>query len=138
MVPEYLKKSIGKSTNFSWSEALFLPRWEVYAYPTRKQVGNIIIMAEKLELIRTIVGRPMHVTSWLRPKKYNRTIGGASRSWHMTGGAVDFFVKGMSADQVRKKLRPYLEDLEIRMEDLPGSSWVHVDNKQADNLYFRP
>ena len=81
----------------------------------------------------------MFITSWWRPKKYNDLIGGAKKSWHITGGACDFTCFGISADKIREILEPYLDDLDLRMEDLPGSNWVHLDDKETDGArFFRP
>jgi hypothetical protein len=81
----------------------------------------------------------MLVTSWWRPPKYNKLIGGADESWHMTGGGCDFRCPGITSDEIRHQLQPKLEELELRMEDLPGASWVHIDDKEPGNKrFFKP
>jgi len=126
-------------TNFTWGEALYLPQWNIHVLPDPAVEANILHMAPTMQKIRDILDRPMLVTSWYRPFTYNKLIGGAGKSWHTTGGAVDFRCPHVSADETRIALRPLLEDLNIRMEDLDGSNWVHIDNKEPKvNRYFKP
>lgn len=59
--------------------------------PTRKsEVEAIVKIAKMLQPWRDKYG-PLIVTSWLRPKAINRKVGGASRSRHIVGDAVDFY-----------------------------------------------
>lgn len=50
---------------------------------------NVLALAIELDKIRKAWGNPIRVTSWYRPVAVNREIGGASRSQHITGCAVD-------------------------------------------------
>jgi Peptidase M15 len=50
---------------------------------------NIIITAEHMQKVRKYTGA-LIVTSWLRPPRVNAAVGGAKRSTHMLGAAVDF------------------------------------------------
>jgi hypothetical protein len=85
----------------------------------------------KHKLVRLMVkvqnhfGRPLHIVSGCRSRKYNRRIGGARRSQHLYCKAVDFSIPGVSKYRVAKFLRR-----------LPGrggvglycrSSYVHLD-----------
>jgi zinc D-Ala-D-Ala carboxypeptidase len=136
---EDLNTPIPGTENFQWREALYLSRWNIHAIPPKPVLVNILKMAKQLQQVRDILTRPMLITSWWRPAEYNKLINGAPKSWHVTGGAVDFRCPGISADQLREILVPALEDLELRMENLPGASWVHVDNKEPGNQrYFMP
>lgn len=149
MIPETVAINpidfIPGSTFFRWKEALYLPRWGVLAMPTKAQFEGIIKLATRLELARGRVAAPWTVTSWLRPKMYNiwphpYGVKGAAASAHMDGLAIDFQVFGMKADEVRETLKPNLELYGLRMEDLPGSSWVHLDCREPvlGNRFFKP
>ena len=136
---DFLGERIPGAPNFKWQEALYLPQWNIHVYPTEEQTDNILALAHVLQKIRVIVNAPMMVQSWVRPPKYNVLIGGAEFSWHMTGGACDFRCPGISGDELREIIKPHLETLNIRMEDLPGASWVHVDNKETNGArFFKP
>lgn len=138
-----LAMPIADCEHFTWHEALWLPKWEVHALPNRTIEQNIIETARRMTLIRQFFGRPIRVTSWYRPSLYNKAIGGAERSQHLLGRACDFLVYDMDTDEARDKLYPFLADFNIRMENLPGASWIHIDLACTDNMpiatrYFKP
>lgn len=60
-----------------------------YRYTPTEQVQNMILVAEEFEKIRLEWGKPIIITSGLRPKAINAAIGGASASQHRTGLAID-------------------------------------------------
>lgn len=136
-----LNDSIPGTKNFRWNEFLSLRSWEIHCFPkddiTR---ANIIRTCEVLQKIRDLFNRPVTITSGYRPRLYNEFIGGAAFSSHRTGRAVDFVVHGIDCDEVRKKLVPMLVSLDIRMENKPGSNWVHIDLdvRPDGNRYFKP
>lgn len=54
-------------------------------------VHGMIRVAKAMEEIRSRLGdRPIRVTSWYRDPVTNRRVGGASKSRHLVGDAVDF------------------------------------------------
>ena len=140
----FLKSPIGKAKNFTWSEALYLPRWDIHCLPQGAEIfANIEQAAEKMQTIRDIFDKSIRVTSWFRPPKYNEAIGGSKKSSHMVGLACDFQVLGMDADSVRSALLPSLETLNVRMENLPKANWVHIDlncstETPKEKRFFKP
>lgn len=144
MFEKFLTQKISK--HFTWAEAIWCPSWSVYCLPDDNVTQNIIKTAEKLELIRDLFGgRPIIITSWWRPKKYNQEIGGAGLSAHMEGLAVDFRILNQDPQMTRNQLEPHLARLGIRMEiqpnDLePHEDWVHIDLKSPVNglRVFKP
>lgn len=125
--------------HFSVHEALFLPKWAQHHVPDHTERDNIVKTALRLEAVRQILGSPLTVTSWMRPEKYNRIIGGAPNSMHKYGLAVDFVPMKMPADEARTILSPHLEDLDIRMEDLRHAGWVHIDlSPDSKKRFFKP
>lgn len=137
-----LNKNLSK--HFTWGEALWLPSWGIYVYPQYDHVWeNLYKTAEVMEEIRAIVKKPIIVTSWYRPEKYNEFIKGAKKSMHIQGLAVDFRVKDQICDATRMILLPHLETLDIRMEANVGRNWVHIDLKRDVKLkpeqrFFKP
>jgi hypothetical protein len=130
-----LSDVIPGSQFFRWQQALWLPKWKIYCYPTQEQALEIIGIARALDIIRVRCGRPIAIESWLRPDNYNQWappygVSGSKLSAHRLGMAVDFTVATMPCDQVRDIIKPELERLKLRLENLPGSSWVHVDRRE--------
>lgn len=120
-------------SNFRWREALYLPSWKIYCYPTELEAQKIISFTSRVvQPLRNRIGKPFNIHCWLRPEIYNAFIKGSKESWHKTGGAIDFNVVTMSCDEVRDFLRPRLAEYGIRMEesgDERDDAWVHVDDK---------
>lgn len=138
-----LADRIENSQFFRWKEALYLPKWDIYAHPPDDLIyGGIIKTAFKMDQLRNFFGVPLTIHSWYRPRKYNELIGGASQSAHIEGIAVDFMVLDMVSDEAREILKFKLSEFEIRMENLP-TPHIHVDLRNHpewtnEQRYFRP
>lgn len=128
------------SRRFYLSDAIYLRRWKIHVIPeTNKILKNIFDVGSVIDPIEQIIDDEIILTSFYRPFSYNALIGGSKRSAHCLGKALDFKGKNKSSDEIRELLRPYLLELGIRMERLPGASWVHVDTKKpVNNRYFKP
>lgn len=63
------------------------------------------------------------VNSTCRSRSHNRRVGGASRSWHLTGNAVDFRVRGASIASVAAYLRANVGGFKHY-----GGGLFHIDN----------
>lgn len=134
-----LDEFISGTQSFRYREALFLSQWKCYIYPNEEQLQQIIKIGNVLQIFRNRFGRPIRIHSWLRIKPYNDMIGGSMNSHHLTGGAVDFSVVGISCDEVRSEVVKHLDRLNIRCENMDGASWVHIDNRavqKGQNRYF--
>lgn len=130
------------TVNFSWKEALFLPSWNRIANPsdglTEEIKGNLIKVFLVLEDIRLLYNKPITIHCAYRPLAYNIQIGGATHSAHIEGKAIDFSISNVTCNNVRTKLMPMLDKLNIRMENLPNSNWVHIDIRNTSPRYFKP
>ena len=140
------------SKYFTVKEALWLPAWEVLHTPSDDEKISILALAEKMDLVREFLERPIIVHCWIRPKcanlpgskwdkrNYNSFVGGAPGSAHSEGKAVDFHVAKMTCGEVRQILQPKLNEFKVRMEDIEGN-WVHVDIREPAlkrSRFFRP
>ncbi len=64
-------------------------------------MDNVKLLAKNLQVLRDEIGRPIRIISGYRSPKYNRRIGGARRSQHMTAKAADIKVRGMTPAEVK-------------------------------------
>lgn len=142
------------SKYFTVNEALMLREWKRLANAedglTDEIKANIVKTAQKMDVIREFVGKPLLIKSWLRPPKYNVAIGGAAQSAHMDGLAVDWWtdengdghLDGQDCDQLKELLAPKLEEWEIRMENNGrGARWIHIDLRAVPaggKRFFKP
>ena len=91
-----------------------------------------------IDSIRSHFNKPVIVNNWLRHGKYHErgfrlqhTSTGSQNSMHKQGRAIDFKVKGVSSEDVRKlilthrELFPYITRMEKNV------SWVHIDNSNT-------
>lgn len=134
------------SKYFTVEEALELPQWNRLANSDDGLDDNIkqnlITIFTKLDSIREYFGKPIVVSVAYRPKQYNELVKGAKNSAHLYGAAVDFFIKNINCDAARLTIieQKLLDKLQLRMEDLPNSNWLHCDLRYTKNgnNYFKP
>jgi hypothetical protein len=100
----YTGNPIDGCPNFLWGEATAngtrIPESPAIA-------NNILKSAKVLENIRSDYNdRPVKVNSWYRDPETNRRIGGASQSQHLSGGAIDFNIAGISPWDIYARYNP--------------------------------
>ena len=139
-----LSDKIPGCLHFSWKEALWLPKWNRASNEsdglTEEIKQSLVNTFQWMEKVREFLG-PVTVHVALRPEEYNKLVGGASKSMHRIGRAVDFHISGMTCDTAREKLKEKLEEWKLRMEDNgQGSSWVHLDDREPGpaGRFFKP
>ena len=101
--------------------------------------------------IRETLNRPMFANNWVIGGQFSQRgyrtnddpVCKAQKfvpgSAHFKGKALDFDVKGMTAEQVRKWLHDNQESAPVRFRVEKGVNWVHVDvmpHKASDKAYF--
>ena len=101
----YLEDPIYPGSNFYWSE---FSKNGSRPPETKEQVDNAICVAELLDKIRDHFGaKPIIITSWFRPYAVNKAVGGAANSQHLNGGAADFYINGVSEQEVYDYIDPW-------------------------------
>ena len=80
--------------------------------------------------IREYFGSQAIVTSGTRCSLHNKKVGGVSNSRHLSGKAIDFYVKGVSGNTLLKKAKEYVNNGKLRYTYLiTGSNAIHIDIK---------
>jgi hypothetical protein len=90
--------------------------------PNSTHVFNLERLAYQLEVIRTIVGKPIQITSGYRSYDVNAAVGGSKTSDHMEGCAADFVVAGMTPSEVIEKVKDFIPHKQLIEE---FGRWVH-------------
>ena len=100
-------------------------------FACRDGTEGIIIdkrLAEGLQRMRDIVGKPIVITSGYRNPEHNRAVGGAlpsptsEGSQHLYGKGADIAVVGMTGDQLATIAR------QVGFTGIGvASTWIHVD-----------
>lgn len=75
------------------------------SFVPEKFVPNVFEIAKQLEIIRTHLGQPIIINSAYRTVDYNKKVGGAIRSQHLTASAVDIAVKGLDPHYIFTTIR---------------------------------
>lgn len=74
--------------------------------------------------VRQHFGKPMIISSGIRCTEHNREVGGVYNSRHLSGKAVDFSVRGLTADQILS----YVKSIPgVRYSYPIDGSYVHMD-----------
>lgn len=107
--PIYWETQYGERGHFTWGEALHADASGNYRHPANSSVvDGILRVAKVMEDIRKMYGDvPIQINSWYRDPATNAAVGGASRSRHMSGDAVDFVVPGVHPYDVYARLDPW-------------------------------
>ncbi len=93
-------------------------------------------LVEKLQQLRDIAKRPIVINSGFRCAEHNAAVGGADRSLHMQGQAVDFAIRqtGMNAQQLLD-LCNQVGFTGIGVYQQQG--FIHVDIRDGQTVIFR-
>ena len=122
-------------TRFKWKDALLQRKTDTYAKPNQEQQDNIIKQARAINIIYELLGG-FEITPWLRTPEYNKAIGGAPKSAHLAGLAVDFVPKVLTVKQAREKIKKF-GGYNGRTE-LDSTTWCHYDLAGTVDFYANP
>jgi hypothetical protein len=102
--------------------------------PPAELLPRLIMLAEMLERIRSVVGQPIVVSSGYRCAELNALVGGATTSDHPQGHAADITAPAFgSATELARLLAPLVSTLsigQIILEGVKGKQWVHVSTRE--------
>lgn len=110
---------------------------------TKENAHTLLIVVNELlddlepDYDRRIIHRK--ISSGYRPGHFNRKAGGASRSAHLTGEAVDLADPDGSLAQRLLGARELLEYYGLYMEHPDYTKgWVHLQTRPTKQIYFKP
>ena len=89
---------------------------------------NVKKLANNLQVLRDELNAPITINSAYRHTKYNKKIGGAKYSQHLTASASDITIKGFTPEEVAETILELIKEGEIS-EGGVGlyNSFVHLD-----------
>jgi zinc D-Ala-D-Ala carboxypeptidase len=88
-------------------------------------------LLDYVQTLRTRVGRPFSINSAYRDPEHNRRVGGATKSQHLLGNAVDIALEGHD----RKQLLRMAIDLGAKGIGF-GRTFLHVDLRPGPQKVF--
>ena len=92
-----------------------------------KELSNLTRLAGVLEQVRSLVGRPVVVTSGYRSKAVNKAIGGSVSSAHMSGLAADINCPGLTPKQICQKIEASgIQYDQLILEFPDNGGWCHL------------
>ena len=122
--PFFSLRSVFLSPHFNASEVVHSVTAGIQKIPNEISAAclfNAAVLArDVLEPLRTVLGRPVHVSSWFRCPQLNQSVGGVRNSYHLYARAADIpldFVELL-------KVLPWLRDNNI--QHINYKTFVHV------------
>ena len=95
---------------------------------TETILRNIQELAKNLQVLRDEVKKPIKITSGFRDPSFNKKIGGATQSRHITGQAADLKIEGYTPKQVASIIEKLIAAGKMKQGGLGiYSTWIHYD-----------
>jgi hypothetical protein len=109
--------------------------------PNETEISNLVRVAELLEEVRILLGKPILINSAFRSKQVNDAVGSRDTSQHRLGCAADIRVPGMNPDEVcRAIINSGIQyDQLIREFWTPegGGGWTHISVPNTKEMTAR-
>lgn len=116
-----------------WTATYFEP-WE-FASKGNGKVHVKREMIAALDRVRAAVGHPIVITSGYRDPTHNARVGGAKRSRHMVGDAVDIDVSRLDEEQRYALIWHLLAEGFTSFGSYAGSSFIHADMRPSARIW---
>ena len=72
--------------------------------------SNMVELAKNLQVLRDELGKPVRINSAYRTPKYNKKVGGASKSQHLLCKAADIVVAGVTPTEVAETIERLVKE----------------------------
>ena len=121
--------AVPPGTGTWWDGIRYFSREEPYIGCSCGRCGGFPVEpSEKLmrlaDSVRAAAGRPMVPTSTVRCRAHNKAVGGVENSRHLEGKAMDFSIRGWSADRT---LALVWQQKDVRYAYAIDGTHVHMD-----------
>ena len=121
--------AVPPGTGIWWDGIRYFSREEPYIGCSCGRCGGFPVEpSEKLmrlaDSVRAAAGRPMVPTSTVRCRAHNKAVGGVENSRHLEGKAMDFSIRGWSADRTLALVR---QQKDVRYAYAIDGTHVHMD-----------
>lgn len=134
------------SEHFTLDEATYSEtavRMGISNQPSLVQLENMKSAANQLEAVRTLLGKPMHINSWIRLPDVNVAVGGSKISSHMDGWAIDFTCKTFGTPyEVCKAIEASGIKFDQMIHEFGDKGWTHIsfapEMRQQKLTIFKP
>ncbi len=125
--------SRGPSNHLSWPE---LACRAGAPYPAKWRGSRARILAVEFERLRELAGgKPIPIGSAYRTESHNRRVGGARKSQHVQGRALDLLVSGVRRAILEAALFDRLEEPGCRIRGVGYYPWgIHIDVRPGKRL----
>ena len=110
--------------NFLLEELTHTDHREFDNTPNDVELSNLTRLAEFLEQVRTLLGKPIFINSAFRSKLVNDAVGSKDTSQHRIGCAADLRVVGMTPNEVVKAI--IASDLNFDQIIREFDRWTHI------------
>ncbi|WP_175653809.1 D-Ala-D-Ala carboxypeptidase family metallohydrolase [Pseudomonas sp. Marseille-P9899] len=92
--------------------------------PDSQTIANLVETCRSLEGVRSLVERPILITSGYRSERLNRRIGGSRSSAHMKGLAADIIAVSLTPRDLARRIMD--SDLSFDQLIFEYDGWVHL------------
>ncbi len=94
----------------------------------KKYFDNVSLLADQLQILRDYLGEPIRINSGYRTPAYNKSIGGATKSQHLTASAADIATKSNTPKQLASIVEQLIKQGKLNFGGIGVyKSWIHTD-----------
>jgi len=95
-------------------------------------LDNLMLVADKAQEIRSLLGYPLKINSGYRCLKLNQAVGSKGTSQHLKGQALDFVCQGFGSPE---KIVKFLKSSGVEADQclIEFNRWVHISIKKEGN-----
>lgn len=101
-------------------------------------LNNAYEVLKNLQVLRDHVGKPCKIISGYRSPERNKAVGGATKSQHMEGNAVDVKIDGLTGHQIADIVEKLIKEGKMKeggvgrygdKDKVSDRSWCHYDTR---------